>query len=109
MIIASAGTVAHGGAPVYIGPGGSLTAPAPAAAPLQVTFSPDGRLFAVLRRGPLPWSRNEVVIAEVAGTRVTRVACECAAIAFRPDGRALAAAGREIQFWDPDTGAPLAR
>ena len=106
MILASTGTMAHGGAPVYIGPGGDMSATAPLFGDLPVAFSPDGRLLAAIRAAPGAWRANEVVIAEIAGTRVIRFSCDCTAMAFRADGAVVATAGREIHFWDPRTGEP---
>lgn len=57
---------------------------------------------------PSSWGRSEVVIAEIAGSKVQRFTCECSVIAFRPDGRAIATAGKDgIRFWNPETATPL--
>lgn len=107
MIIASARSMQLGGGPLGVPPIGGVASYGPAGSDLQVAFSPDGRLLAVLRRASPASGTGEVLIAEVAGNRVTRIPCRCFAFAFRPDGRAIATAGDRIRLWNPDTGEPL--
>jgi WD40 repeat protein len=108
MIVASARSIQLGGGPLGMPPVGGFASPEAASADMQIAFSSDGSLLAVLRRASTEWGKGEVLIAEVAGQRVTRIPCECFAIAFRPGTRAIATAGDKVQLWDPDHGDLLA-
>ena len=108
MIIASARSMQLGGGPLGAPPIGGATMATGVAADLALAFSPDGRFLAVLQFAPASWGKSEVVVAEISGQRVHRFSCECSAIAFRPDGRAIATVGRAgIHLWNPGTGEPL--
>jgi WD40 repeat protein len=108
MIVASARSMHLGGGPIGAPPIDGHATAGGYAADLMTEFSPDGRLLAVLKRAPSSWGTSEVVIAEIAGSKVQRFACECSVIAFRPDGRAIATAGKDgIRLWNPETATPL--
>lgn len=107
MGIVSARSGQLGGGPLGAPPIGGITGSSGATVDLMAAFSPDDRLLAVLRRPPSSWHTMEIVIAEISGSQVRSFTCECIAIAFRPDGLAIATVGRDgIRYLNLETHTP---
>jgi hypothetical protein len=108
MGIASARSGQFGGGPLGAPPIGGITGSSSATVDLMAAFSPDDRLLAVLRRNPSSWHAMEVVVTELGGSQVRVFDCECVAIAFRPDGLAIAiTSGDGIRYLSLESPAPV--
>lgn len=110
MGIASGRSGQLGGGPLGAPPIGGIPGSSPAAVDLMATFSPDDRLLAVLRRNPSSWHTMEVVVTELGGSQARVFACGCVAIAFRPDGLAIATVGGDgIRYLSLEAPVPVSK